>query len=141
MTAKEFLWAIRKSDLELTALGEQITKMRMEAEGIRAMQLSDMPKGGCGKDAAELIAEAADLQSVYYEKASELVRRQQLATELIMRMGNAEQKSVLGLRYLCSKSWDDIVDIMHYAYSGIYKLHGAELQEFAKIYERCERVE
>ena len=108
---------------------------------MRAMQLSDMPKGGKGVDAAALLAEVVDLQTIYFEKAREIVRKRKLATDIIMAMDSVEQKSVLSLRYLCGKSWDDIVDTMHYAYSGVYKLHGAALQEFAKKYDSCERVE
>ena len=69
MTAKEFLWSIRSDDLELKTLGEQIKHTRQEAEGVRAMQLSDMPKGGKGVDAAALLAEVVDLQTIYFEKA------------------------------------------------------------------------
>lgn len=141
MTAKEFLWSIRSEDLELKTLGEQIKHTRQEAEGVRAMQLSDMPKGGKGVDVAALLAEVVDLQTIYFEKARAIVRKRKLATDIIMTMDSVEQKSVLSLRYLCGKSWDDIVDIMHYAYSGVYKLHGAALQEFAKKYDSCERVE
>lgn len=115
MTAKDFLWSIRSEDLELKTLGEQIKHTRQEAEGVRAMQLSDMPKGGKGVDVAALLAEVVDLQTIYFEKARAIVRKRKLATDIIMTMDSVEQKSVLSLRYLCGKSWDDIVDIMHYA--------------------------
>ena len=79
MTAKEFLRSLRKMTLEIEALREEIILLRQEAEGIKAMTLSDMPKGGQPKDAAEIIAEVADLQRTRYERTLERMEKREQA--------------------------------------------------------------
>ena len=75
MTAKDYLKDIRKLDLEIQTLQEQISLLRKNAEGLRAMELSDMPKGGKGKDLSDYVAEIADLQMVCVQHVSELIMK------------------------------------------------------------------
>lgn len=130
MTAKEFLRSLRKMTLEIEALREEIILLRQEAEGIKAMTLSDMPKGGQPKDAAEIIAEVADLQRTRYERTLERMEKREQAMVVITRMEDGEQRAVLVMRYVLGKSWDDIVDEMHYSFATVFRLHGAALQSF-----------
>ena len=140
MTAKEFLRSIRSDELELKILGERIEQARQEAEGIRAMQLSDMPKGGLSKDAADLISEVLDLQTIYFRKAQATVRKRKQASLIMSLMDSTEQQSVLNSRYLSCKSWDEIIEDMHFDRSWVYRLHGAALQAFSKIYDEKEQA-
>ena len=136
MTAKEFLRSIRSDELELKILGERIEQARQEAEGIRAMQLSDMPKGGKGMDVIDLLAEVMDLQTLYFHKVQAVLRKRKQASLILSMMDSTEQQSVLNSRYLSCKSWDEIIEDMHFDRSWVYRLHGAALQSFAKIYDR-----
>lgn len=136
MTAKEFLRSIRTDELELKMLGERIEQARQEAEGIRAMQLSDMPKGGKGMDVVDLLAEVMDLQTLYFHKVQAILRKRKQASLIMSLMDSTEQQSVLNSRYLSCKSWDEIIEDMHFDRSWVYRLHGAALQSFAKIYDR-----
>ena len=136
MTAKEFLRSIRSDELELKILGERIEQARQEAEGIRAMQLSDMPKGGKGMDVIDLLAEVMDLQTLYFHKVQAILRKRKQASLILSMMDSTEQQSVLNSRYLSCKSWDEIIEDMHFDRSWVYRLHGAALQSFAKIYDR-----
>lgn len=138
MTAKEFLHSIRKMTLEINALQEEITMLRQEAEGIKAMTLSDMPRGGQPKDAAELIAEVADLQRTRYELTLERMEKREQAMVSITKIEDGEQRALLVMRYILGKSWDDIVDEMHYAYSTIFKMHGEALLNFDKVWSKIE---
>ena len=130
MTAKEFLRNLRKTEIEIRALRMQIEKLRSEAEGVKAMTISDMPKGGQPKDAAEIIAEVADLQRTRYERTLERMEKREQAMVVITRMEDGEQRAVLVMRYVLGKSWDDIVDEMHYSFATVFRLHGAALQSF-----------
>ena len=136
MTAKEYLNDIRKADIELTALKLSIDRMREQAQGVRAMQLSDMPKGGLPRGADDVVAEIVDMQHDVNRRALALCKMQREALRMIMQLTVTEQRTVLIRRYLCAESWDDIVDGMHYAYSGIFKLHGAALQAFARVFDK-----
>ena len=126
---------IRKMGLEIDSLREEIVLLRQEAEGMKAMGLSDMPKGGKQRDASDIIAHVADLQQERYALMLDRIQKREQALLVIARIDNSEQRTVLVQRYILCKSWDDIVDRMHYSYSGLFKLHGSALKAFAQKVE------
>ncbi len=138
MTAKEQLNEIRYMGLEIDVLQEEVMRLRQEAEGIKAMALSDMPKGGQPKDAAAIIAEVADLQRIRYALTLERMEKREQAMVVITRMEDGDQRAVLIMRYILGKSWNDIADEMHYSMRGIFKIHGQALQEFEQV---CSKVQ
>lgn len=133
MTAKDYLKDIRKLDLEIQTLQEQISLLRKNAEGLRAMELSDMPKGGKGKDLSDYVAEIADLQMVCVQHVSELIMKKQEAIERIMSIDGSELRNVLLLRYIQCKEWDEIADKLQYNLRTIFRLHGEALKEFGEV--------
>ena len=135
MTAKEFLRSVRASEIEVSALVAQITKLRQDAQKVGSMRLSDMPKGGQAKESDDIIAELVDLQGVYSDKMLGLLRKQKRAVQMIAKMGAVEQQAILSYRYICAMSWDEITARMNYDRSWVYRLHGIALQNFAKIYD------
>lgn len=138
MTAKDYLKDIRKLDLEIQTLQEQISLLRKSAEGLRAMELSDMPKGGKGKDLSDYVAEIADLQMVYVRHVSELIMKKQEAIERIMGIDGSELRNVLLLRYIQCKEWDEIADKLQYNLRTIFRLHGEALKEFGDVVSNCQ---
>lgn len=138
MTAKDYLKDIRKLDLEIQTLQEQISLLRKNAEGLRAMELSDMPKGGKGKDLSDYVAEIADLQMVCVQHVSELIMKKQEAIERIMSIDGSELRNVLLLRYIQCKEWDEIADKLQYNPRTIFRLHGEALKEFGEVDSNCQ---
>ena len=138
MTAKDYLKDIRKLDLEIQTLQEQISLLRENAEGLRAMELSDMPKGGKGKDLSDYVAEIADLQMVCVQHVSELIMKKQEAIERIMSIDGSEVRNVLLLRYIQCKEWDEIADKLQYNLRTIFRLHGEALKEFGDVVSNCQ---
>lgn len=138
MTAKDYLKDIRKLDLEIQTLQEQISLLRENAEGLRAMELSDMPKGGKGKDLSDYVAEIADLQMVCVQHVSELIMKKQEAIERIMSIDGSELRNVLLLRYIQCKEWDEIADKLQYNLRTIFRLHGEALKEFGDVVSNCQ---
>ena len=138
MTAKDYLKDIRKLDLEIQTLQEQISLLRENAEGLRAMELSDMPKGGKGKDLSDYVAEIADLQIVCVQHVSELIMKKQEAIERIMSIDGSELRNVLLLRYIQCKEWDEIADKLQYNLRTIFRLHGEALKEFGDVVSNCQ---
>ena len=130
MTAKEFLRSLRKTETEIRALRMQIEKLRSEAEGVKAMTLSDMPKGGHGRDAADIIAEIADLQAVCAAKIDALVLERREASRIVMRIERTELRTVLTLYYFDGMSWDEVAAEMFYSVRQVLRLHGEALVEF-----------
>lgn len=118
---------------EIDALNEQITMLRQQAEGIKAMELSDMPKGGISRDMADMVAEVADLQMVCVQHVSDLIMKKQAVMDKIMQIDGSELRTILLLRYLQCLEWDDIAAKMHYSVRTVFSLHGEALQAFSQV--------
>ena len=138
MTGKEYLNDLRKMNTEIDVLLEQIEMLRQEADGLRSMELSDMPKGGKGQDMGDAVATLVDLQRKHYDLVLDRMLKREKAMIVISRIDKSEQRTVLTMRYIMGRSWDDIVDKTHYAYSGIFKLHGQALVSFEKEWSKVE---
>lgn len=131
MTAKEFLRNLRKTELEIRALRMQIEKLRSEAEGVKAMTLSDMPKGGKSRGAEDAIADIVDLQALCAGKLETLVQDRHDAMTVIMRIERTELRTVLTLYYCDGQSWDEVAEETGYSVRQVLRLHGEALIEFA----------
>lgn len=130
MTAKEFLRSLRKTEIEIRALRMQIDKLRGEAQGVKAMTLSDMPKGGKSRGADDAIADIVDLQALCAEKIDALVRERSMASRIIMQIERSELRTVLTLYYFDGMSWDEVAAEMFYSVRQVLRLHGEALVEF-----------
>ena len=137
MAAKDFLRSLRKMDAEIRALQLQIEKLRGDAEGVKAMAISDMPKGGNGYNAGDLIAEVVDLQAVCAMKMRELVKHRSEAVNIIMKIGRTDQRAVLMLYYCNCQSWEQVADALNYSVRQVLRIHGEALVEFEAHDGRC----
>lgn len=131
MNAKETLNEIRRLGIEIDAMQEHIEQLRGEAEGLRAVEITDMPKGGGkARDAADLIAEVVDLQNKRLSLILDRMTKREHALFIIACIDNCDYRSVLLMRYIMCLSWDAIVDRLKYSYTSVFRLHGAALQAF-----------
>lgn len=135
MTAENLLQNLRHLAKEVRTLQEQVYIYRQAADGLKAMQLSDMPKAkGAGPDTADAIAKLVDTEKLCIEKILELTIAQNEATKIINCMGNSEHRNILDLRYIVGKSWDDIAVDMDMSLRNVHYLHGQAKRAFIKTY-------
>lgn len=135
MTAENLLRDLRHLAKEVRTLQEQVYLYRQAADGLKAMQLSDMPKAkGAGPDTADAIAKLVDTEKLCIEKILELTIAQNEATKIINCMGNSEHRNILELRYIVGKSWDDIAVDMDMSLRNVHYLHGQAKRAFIKTY-------
>lgn len=135
MTAENLLRDLRHLAKEVRTLQEQVYLYRQAADGLKAMQLSDMPKAkGAGPDTADAIAKLVDTEKLCIEKILELTIAQNEATKIINCMGNSEHRNILDLRYIVGKSWDDIAVDMDMSLRNVHYLHGQAKRAFIKTY-------
>ena len=130
-----------RQSTELRALRMQIEKLRSEAEGVKAMTLSDMPKGGKSRGTEDAIADIVDLQALCAGKLETLVQDRHDAMTVIMRIERTELRTVLTLYYCDGQSWDEVAEETGYSVRQVLRLHGEALIEFAAKAKNLHREE
>ena len=130
MTGKEYLNELKEMNTEIDVLLEQIELTRQEAEGLQSVELSDMPKGGKGQDMGDAVAALVDLQRKHYDLVLTRMIKREKAMIIISQIDKGELRTVLIMRYILGRSWDDIAAKMHYAIANVFILHRSALQAF-----------
>lgn len=127
---KEQLQQYLKDNREIERLGRRIQTLKHELYGIRAVPLSDMPKGTAQRDSVE------ELIDTKQELINEYILRQQdhnanmLKIEAaILNMKNQRYKDLLSMRYLDGRTWEYIAEDMGIEIRWVYRLHGKALKE------------
>lgn len=69
------------------------------------------------------------------ERIAELLHIKQEVTELIRRIPDERYRELLMRRYVSCERWDTIADAMTYELRSVYRIHGAALQEVARLLE------
>ena len=124
MKAKEFLQKAYRIDQRINSKLEQVTSLRELATKATAT-LQDSPiKGSRHVHSMEdIIAKMADLETEINQNIIELVELKGEIVSVIQKIDNPEHQTLLELRYLCFKTWEQIAVEMYYSVRNIYKLH------------------
>ena len=124
MTAKEYLSQAYRIDQRINSKIEQIASLR-ELSLKATTTLSDMPKGTRNVHSKEkIITKMMDLEN-------EIIK--QTIVSVIKAVDNTEYQTLLELRYLCFKQWEQIAVTMGYSLHHLYKIHNAALKICAEI--------
>ena len=93
--------------------------------------MSDMPGGGSRNvyRMQDIIGKIIDLEDEINQDIDALVdlKREMVAT--IKAVADPECQTLLELRYLCFKTWEQIAVDMQYSTRNIYKLHDRAIKE------------
>ena len=128
MTAKEYLKQAYSIDQRINAKIEQIISLR-ELTMKASATLSDMPKGSRDAHSKEnIIAKMVDLENELNTDIDELVTLKQEILSVIKSVDRADYQTLLEMRYLCFKSWEQIAVDLGYSLHHLYKVHNAALQ-------------
>ena len=82
-----------------------------------------------------VIVKIIDLENEIDEEIDKLVDLKHEIVSLIKQVKNPEYKTLLELRYLCFRTWEQIAVEMDYNYRSVLKIHGRALRSF-EISER-----
>jgi len=139
MAAKEYLSKARKLDAQIKA------DLR-ELEHWRALSVS-ISGGGYGPHYnasknveapfVKCIEKTAELEEKIKRETNDLILLKMDMLERIHSLENVDYQSVLELRYLSYRTWEQIAEEMKYSIRWIYKLHGKALQEMEQKLKEC----
>ena len=124
MTAKEYLGQAYRLDQRINRKLEQVLSLR-ELTTKATATMSDMPGGGSRNvyKMQDIIGKIVDLENEINADIDKLVDLKREMVTVIKAVTDPELQTLLELRYLCFKTWEQIAVDMQYSTRNIYKLH------------------
>jgi DNA-directed RNA polymerase specialized sigma subunit len=124
MTAKEYLGQAYRIDQRINSKLEQVASLNELATKCTTT-LTGMPRNpNHGTSTmAEAVAKIIDLQTEINHDIDTLVDLKREMVKLIKAVDNTEHQTLLELRYLCFKTWEQIAVDMGYNVRHVYRLH------------------
>lgn len=134
MTAKDYLSQAYRIDQRINSKLEQVQSLRDLAEKASAT-LSDMPRNPSLNihRMQDFIAKALDLESEINTDLCRLIDTKREIVTVIKCVENRELQTLLELRYLCFKTWEQIAVELHFDLRWVHRLHNRALNEVESI--------
>lgn len=132
MTSKEYLAQAYRIDQRINSKLEQIVSFRALATKATST-LSDTPPSGTRNvhSMEGIIVKMIDLEREINNDIDTLVDLKRAIMDIIKKINNPEQQTLLELRYLCFKTWEQIAVDMGYSSQHIFRLHDKALKEIS----------
>lgn len=130
MTAKEYLGQAYRIDQRINSKMEQVLSLQ-ELAMKATSTLSDVPVSGTRNvhRMEDIIAKIMDLEDEINRDIDQLVDLKAEIVQSIKSVANAEHQTLLELRYLCFKSWEQIAVDMDYSIQHIFRLRAKATAE------------
>ena len=137
MTAKEYLGQAYRLDQRINSKLEQIRSLN-ELAAKCTSTITGMPKAPSHSTSImeEAVGKIVDLQTEIDGDIGQLVDLKRDMVSIIKAVQNTEYQTLLELRYLCFKTWEQIAVAMGYNLRHVYRLHD-EAVESIKVPQTC----
>ena len=134
MTAKEYLSQVYRIDLRINTKLEQVRSLHSLATKASAT-LSDSPLSGTRNvhSMEDIIVKMVDLKDEINADIGRLVELKREIVSTIEQVSAVDHRTLLELRYVCGKTWEEIAADMYYSVRNVHILHGAALCEVGRV--------
>jgi hypothetical protein len=135
MTTREYLGQAYRLDQRINSKLEQVESLSTLVNKATST-LTDMPRNPnrATSTMADTITKIIDLQEQIDSDIDQLIDLKREIMDTIHAVTNTEHQTLLELRYLCFKTWEQIAVDMSYSIHHLYKMHNAAL-------DVCNRIE
>ena len=132
MNTKDYLSQAYRIDQRINSKLAQVMSLR-DLLGKATGTLSGAPKAATPNPYSmeDTIAKMVDLENEINEDIDALVDLKAEIMRRIKRVENTEYQTILELRYLCFKRWEEIAVDMGYSLRRVYELHDCALEEIS----------
>jgi DNA-directed RNA polymerase specialized sigma subunit len=129
MTAKDYLSQAYRLDQRINSKLEQVESLNGLATKVSST-LTGMPKNPnrATSTMADSVSKIIDLQAEINDDIDRLVDLKREMVAVIKAVANTECQTLLELRYLCFKTWEQIAVEMNYTVRNVHLLHKEALQ-------------
>lgn len=130
MTAKEYLGQAYRLDQRINSKLEQVESLNGLATKVSST-LTGMPKNPNRATSimADAVAKIIDLQAEINNDIDCLVDLKREMVTVIKAVVNKEYQTLLELRYLCFRTWEQIAVDMGYNVRHVYRLHDEAVEK------------
>lgn len=130
MTARTYLSQSLRLNQRINSKLEQIQSLRELATKCTSI-ITGMPRNPNhgGSTMADALMKTVDLETELQNDVNRLVDLKEEIMAVVKAVDNIECQTLLELRYLCFKSWEQIAVDMGYNVRHIYRLHDEALQK------------
>lgn len=137
MTVKEYLSQAYRLDQRINSKLEQIMSLNELATKCTST-LTGMPLNPSRSTStmADAVAKIVDLQAEINRDIDRLVDLKRDMVRAIKAVNNTECQTLLELRYLCFKTWEQIAVDMNYNVRHVYRLHDEAVDKLTIPTER-----
>ena len=137
MRAKEYLGQAYRLDQRINSKLEQIASLDELAMKCN-LRLTGQPRNPDRgtSNMAEAVCKIIDLQTEINYDIQKLVDLKREMVRVIKAVDNTEYQTLLELRYLCFKTWEQIAVDLGYNVRHVYRLHD-EAVESIKVPQTC----
>ena len=132
MSTKDYLSQAYRIDQRINSKLAQVMALR-DLLGKATGTLSGAPKAATPNPHSmeDTIAKMVDLENEINDDIDALVDLKAEIMRRIKRVENTEYQTILELRYLCFKRWEEIAVDMGYSLRRLYELHDCALEEIS----------
>ena len=129
MNAKEYLSQAYRIDQRINSKLEQVMSLRTLL-GKATGTLNGAPKAATPNPHSmeDTICKMVDMENEINADIDMLVNLKTEIMKCIKQIGNPEYQTLLELRYLCFKRWEDVAAELGYDLRYVYKLHDQALE-------------
>lgn len=130
MTAKEYLSQAYRLDQRINSKLEQVSSLNELATKCTST-LTGMPHSPNrgSSTMADAVTKIIDLQAEINSDIDRLVDLKREIVTVIKAVDNTEYQTLLELRYLCFKTWEQIAVDMNYRVRNVHILHNEALEK------------
>lgn len=139
MTAKEYLGQLRKLNVRISIVREDIMRLRARAEGVSlkiSERVQSSPRDTFSENMAKLVDREFELEQlcgVYDDMMRHIL-------DEILEMPNEIYSSILYKRYASGLSLGEIARILHYSHDRVKHLHGEALRAFEQQFPNVKEL-
>ena len=132
--AKVYLQQVRKAELHIKSLEEEIETMKELAVSIGSISQNEKVMSSVSQDRiADIICKIEDRVAELKIKMTEYIQLRAEVMATISKIDNDDYQQILYKRYCQMKKWEEIALEMSYTYQWVCKLHERALRVISKI--------
>lgn len=134
MTTKEYLGQAYRLDQRINSKLEQVASLNDLANKVTTT-ITGMPRSPnrATSTMADAVTKIIDLQAEINRDIDRLVDLKREIVAVIKTIDNMEYQTLLELRYLCFKSWEQIAVDMGYNVRHVYRIHDEAVESIKLV--------